>query len=535
MERQFLRHWGEEIFAGASSGLLLAFSFPPFASRFLVAIALVPFLRYQFFVLPPRASALSEEELARGRQRSAMRISLKRAFLSGFILGVAFFATLLYWILNLIPESGVVSRWILIPAMALLVSYLACYTALFGLALGYLANRLGRSAIWTAPAIWSLLEYARSHGELGFSWGALANALAVHPVAIQGIAFYGSFGLSLVIVAVNVLIALVIFAFRGRARLAGAISLLILVAGNLLWGKIEISRYDKKPKAEALFRKVALVQPNVSLAIKWDPAYRDSIFDQMKRYVKEASLGGARLVIFPETAAPVSFKASPEYLAVLEELARSNNIDILTGYVDHTRSEKDWNSHNAAALISSAGYIEGNYHKVNLLPFGEKIPFSQYIPALSSINFGQANFVAGKEQTIFDSEVGRFGVLICYESTFADFTRRYALRGADFLVNITNDGWFGPGPGPVQHAEMAILRAVENRMTLARAAYTGISFFVDPVGRIHEKIWLFTEGIIFDSVKKAEKPSFYSRHGDSVFFLMALGFLVLAGVLSRRD
>ena len=532
---RFVRRWGEELIAGGASGLLLALCFPPFSSRYLAAVALVPFLRYFHARLPLRAGELAAAQPRGGRRKSLRRIMLERGFGAGFALGVVFFTTLLYWILNLIPASGVVTRWILFPALVLLVGYLSCYTAIFGLGLSWFASRLGHAALWAAPALWALVEYARSHGELAFSWGVLANALAARPAAIQSLAVYGVFGLSFVLVLLNVLAVIALCSRSRRSRFVAGAAFAALAGGHLLWGTAEIERFDRSETAIGGARAIAVVQPNIDLSLKWEEAYRDSIFRQMERYVALASREGARLVVFPETAAPVSFKASPEYLGRLQYAARESDIDILTGYVDHSNKGGEWRSHNAAILIARSGLPAGNYHKVNLLPFGEKMPWSQYLPALSKLDFGQANFIAGTKRTIFESEAGGFGVLICYEAAFAGYTRRYVLDGADFLVNITNDGWFGPGPGPRQHAEMAILRAVENRVTLARAAYTGVSMIVDPVGRIHERIGLFAEGMILGAPLRAAGGSFYTRHGDAAFFVMALASIVLAGALARRE
>jgi apolipoprotein N-acyltransferase len=276
------------------------------------------------------------------------------------------------------------------------------------------------------------------------------------------------------------------------------------------------------------------MQPDVDLEKKFDPAYRDSIFSQMEKYTAIAANHGAGLILFPETAAPVSFKATPQYLGLLESFAHGDRIDILTGYVDHTVANNAWIAHNAAALISKDGMLTGNYHKMFLLPFGEKMPWSQYFPALAKLDFGQANFIPGTEQTIFDSGVGKFGVLICFESTFSGFTRRYVRNGADFLVNITNDGWFGNNQGPVQHAEMAILRAVENRVTLFRAAYTGVSMVVDPVGRVTRRLGLFTEGMIYGSADRSLGGTFYTKHGDAIYFAMTLACLLLVFAKAPR-
>jgi len=513
-ENWFIR-WRDELAAGVSSGILLALSFPPFPTRFLAAVALVPILRY--YLVKPRPG-------------------LKRAIVLGFIFGFSFFCPLLFWILDLIPESGVTMPWIMGPALALLVAYLSCYTALFTVALSFSASRFGARGLIAAPALWSLVEYARSHGELAFSWGTLANAIAIHPVAIQGASVYGSFGLSFVLALLNLCVVWALFGRGVRARSFAAAALVLIVAGHLYWGAYEIDRFDETKTAINGTDAVAVMQPDIDLGLKFEPSYRDTIFMQMEKYAAIAAGHGAGLILFPETAAPVSFKATPQYLGLLEAIARGDRIDILTGYVDHTIADKEWIAHNAAALISKDGALAGNYHKMNLLPFGEKMPWSQYFPALSKLDFGQANFIPGTEQTIFDSSVGKFGVLICFESTFARFTRRYVQGGADFLVNITNDGWFGNNQGPVQHAEMAILRAVENRVTLFRAAYTGVSMVVDPVGRVKQRLGLFTEGMIYGSAERSSGRTFYTKHGDTVYFAMTLASLliVLVSALRRR-
>ena len=511
-ENLFVR-WRDELVAGVSSGILLALSFPPFPTRFLAAVALVPVLRY--YMVKPRPG-------------------LRRAIVLGFIFGFSFFCPLLFWILDLIPEAGVTMPWIMGPALALLVAYLSCYTALFTLALSFCASRFGARAVLAAPALWSLVEYARSHGELAFSWGNIANAIAIHPLAIQGVSVYGPFGLSFVLAIMNLCAAWALFGRGARARVLAAAAIVAVVGGHLAFGAYEIARFDRTKTAINGTDAVAVMQPDINLGLKFDPAYRDTIFMQMEKYAAIAAEHGAALIVFPETAAPVSFKATPQYLGLLEAISRGDRIDILTGYVDHTVANKAWIAHNAAALISKNGAFTGNYHKMNLLPFGEKLPWSQYIPALTKLDFGQANFIPGTKQTIFDSGVGKFSVLICFESTFSGFTRRAVLGGADFLVNITNDGWFGNNQGPVQHAEMAILRAVENRVTLFRSAYTGVSMVVDPVGRVKQHLGLFTVGMIYGSAERSSGQTFYTKHGDAVYFAMALACLLLAFVPAAR-
>ena len=508
--------WPEGVFAGASSGVLLALSFPPYPTRFLLLIALVPIFWYYLLVFP-RVSAMSADIPG----YSSGRLWLKSGTAVGFSFGITFFLMLLFWIANLIPASSVHHPFVLIPGLVLLVVYLSCYPVIFTVSLSYLTGRFGSAALVFSPALWALTELARSRGELGFSWGIVSASLVPYPVAIQGLSIYGPFGLSMVFVTVNLLVAIMIFDSRKKARLSSAGALVAIIAFHILWGAHEIAMIESISKGQGQ-ADVAVVQPNLDLEIKWNPAYRDTIFSQIERLTDEAASHGAKLVIFPETAAPISIKATPNYLFRLEDRAAMDSVDLLMGFIDHERHGGEWRSYNAAGLIDRKGNLTDIYHKVNLLPFGEKMPFSEYLPFLSSINFGQSNFDAGKRQTIFKSSEGSFGVLICFESTFSDYTRRFISNGARFLVNITNDGWFGSGRGPNQHAELAILRAVENRVTLLRAANTGVSMVVDPAGRVTQRIGLNREGIIYTSIVPYRGPTIFTRFGLWIFFVMVL-------------
>lgn len=511
--KMFVRTYSRELLSGALGGVLLALSFPPFPTRYCALIALVPVFRY--FLIT------AGENFDR---------PVRRAFVLGYTLGIAFFLILLYWVSILIPASSARMPWLMIPATVLLVLYLSCYTALFTIVQSLLLRRFGTSSLFAAPALWSLLELARSRGELGFPWGNLSSALVRVPVTVQGVAVYGPFGLSLIVVLVSVLFAVAMFGRSAHRRAVALVIVLIIAAGHVVWGITEIERFDTGSEKRGRMFTAVIVQPNVNLAIKWEAAYRDTIFQEIEALAAAAATSGARLVIFPETAAPISFGHQASYVRWLKRIARDNDIDLFTGFIDHTRENDEWHPHNAAGLFGSEGDITGYYIKVNLLPFGERMPFSQYIPALSKLDFGQANFRPGTVQTIFRSRGLRFGALICYESIFADYTRRYVRDGADFLVNITNDGWFGSRVGARQHAEAAILRAVENRVPLLRAANSGISMVVDPVGRVTQSIGLDREGMIATPVYPKRGLTIFTRYGHAVYFLMVVANLAAVAI-----
>ena len=520
-KKTFLFNWKDEILAGLSGGLLMAASFPPFPTRMLSLVALVPLIRYFLVVFPESA----------GRKGS-----LKKGFWTGYFFGMTFFSVLLYWIANLIPESPINMSWILFPAVLLFVLYLSCFTGLFTLALSWLVKRFGKKALLTAPAIWALTEFIRSSGELAFSWGLISSSLVPYPMALQGLSIYGPFGFSMVIVLLNVLTGFVLFSRVKRQKIWALIVLITVIGSHLIYGNARMARVDRDISKMPSSKKIAIVQPNVGLGDKWKPAYRDSIFVQVESLTKKAAALGADLVIFPETAAPVSISHSVRYRNWLKKISGSSGVDLLIGYINHVKENGKWRSFNACGLFDNRGVLKAQYQKINLLPFGEKVPFSQYIPVLEKIDFGQANFKQGDNMTIFDSAAGKFGALICFESTFTDYTRKYIKNGAQFLVNITNDGWFGNPRGALQHAETTVLRAVENGVFLVRAANTGISMSIDPAGRVVESVGFDRESIIVAPVTIARKMTFYCRYGQLSFFLMFIGnlFIILLPALFQK-
>ena len=509
--KRFAMTYRDELVTGALGGVLMALSFPPFPTRVFACVALVPLFRY--FYLSSMASVGSSPGSGKGDR------PLKRGFLLGYTTGFFFFLILLYWISNLIPASSARIPWLMVPAVIVLALYLSFYPALFTLLLASLTRRWGRIALAAAPALWVLTELARSRGELGFSWGILASALAVHPVAIQGLSLYGPFGLSFVLVLVNLLLATALCHGSRRFRATAVAAFILLVAGHLVWGQQEIGRIEREGSGSGV--TIAVVQPNVDLAIKWKKEYRDSVLSQIGHLTQEAADRGAELIIFPETSAPISFKFSGFHRELLRASAFRAGAELLVGHIDHVAKDEEWHSFNAASLFEADGTMQATYGKVNLLPFGERIPFSQYIPPLKSLDFGQANFLRGEEAVVFESIAGRFGVLICFESTFSHYARDYVRNGAEFLVNITNDGWFGSRRGALQHAETAILRAVENRVMVYRSANTGVSLVAEPTGKVPKRIGIDVPGMIMHEGYRSKRLPFYTRHGHLLFTVAA--------------
>lgn len=456
----------------------------------------------------------------------------KDAFRAGFLAGSACFVSMLWWIVKLIPSADVTIPWLMTPALLLLVLYLSFYPAFHLLVLAAVTRWRLIPFLMAAPATWVLFEVARSRGELAFPWGLLGYSLSDHPALLQSADVWGVFGLSFVIVLINALVAGCASAHGPRAKawcglLAG------LVAGALwLYGD---ARVDAFRALDGPALRVALAQPNIDLAFKWKPEFKDSTFAMIEEQSTLARDQGADLVIFPETAAPIFIENSPVYKMRLIELARGLDIPIYIGFLDHRFDgpEREINIYNSSGLFLSDGSIE-KYDKRHLLPFGEALPLGSRYRWIRKIDFGQANFQPGPKRAPLSDDGVSFTPLICFESVFPDLCRDGVREGSELFVNITNDGWFGDTPGPYQHAQMAIARAVEFRRWLVRSANSGVSMFVSPAGEVVASIDLYEEGVLTRDVVLLTGETFYARHGETPLVLASLALLAVAAFIARR-
>ena len=498
------------VFPSLLSGVLLTLCFP--------VTSLGP---VSFLALAPMFAAVLRFRPAR-----------KDAFRAGFLAGSACFVSMLWWIVKLIPSADVTIPWLMTPALVVLVLYLSFYPAFHLLVLAAVTRWRLIPFLIAAPGTWVLFEMARSRGELAFPWGLVGYSLSNQAALLQSAEVWGVFGLSFVIVLVNALMAGCVSAHGPRAKawcglLAG------LVAGSL-WLHGE-RRVDDVRALDGPHLRVAVAQPNIDLALKWKPEYKDSTFVLIEAEAARARDAGAELVIFPETAAPIFIENSPAYKTRLVELARSLQTPIYVGFLDHRFDgpQRELNIYNSSGLFLPNGSLE-KYDKRHLLPFGEALPLATRHRWIRKINFGQANFQPGPKRSPLSSDAASFTPLICFESVFPDLCRDGVREGSELFVNVTNDGWFGDTPGPYQHAQMAIARAVEFRRWLVRSANSGVSMVVAPSGEVVSSIDLYKEGILTFDVVLLTGETFYARHGDTPLALLSLILLAIAAVLARR-
>jgi apolipoprotein N-acyltransferase len=495
------------------SGVLLTLCFPPVSVWPLSFVALAP-----LFV-----SLL--------RNRPARWDSFKAMFLCG----VVFYATLMWWVVKLLPSAGATLPWILTPATLILAFYLSVYPALGFVLLSAVTRYRFAAFLVAAPAVWVVADLARSSGELAFPWGSLGYALSYKPTLIQSASVFGLPGLTFVVVLVNVLVAGAFVVRDARLRVVSFVCGVSVVV--CLWAQgLVAMRHVSATMENAQTITTAIVQPNVDLEIKWKPEFKDSTLRLIERLTREAAALDAALVVFPETSAPVYIEGRTRtFKHTLKSLARELDVAIFIGFLNHRYDGPNGqlNIYNSSGLFSPDGRLE-KYDKRHLLPFGEQLPLSWKYRALRKINLGQSNFMPGPPRPPIAAAGTSFTPLICFESVFPYLCREGVKQGSRLLVNITNDGWFGDTPGPFQHAEMSILRAVEFRRYLVRSANTGVSMVVDPAGRVTQSLGLYRQGILKAEVALLGGETFYCRHGDWPVLLFSALLVLVAAFLARR-
>ncbi len=342
-------------------------------------------------------------------------------------------------------------------------------------------------------AIMLSFEFLQNFGETRFPWFNTAYSLSDYTVLIQIADLGGVILISALILLINLLIYRVI---KGQKR-----CLLWIVAIFIVWTAYGFYCLNILPLSRQN-PHIAIMQPSIPQDEKWDMAAYRRILERYDLLCSKAANDSMELIIFPEAAMPVYLMYDNDSLKELRRLATSYHLEIFTGFPHYEQAPRehvnDQYFYNAAALFRPDGYISKLYYKNILVPVGERMLWLDYFPFLWKLQFGQANWEFGRELQYYNLGQRQFSPSICYEIAFANIHQKMAiprqngrLHKLDFLVNITNDAWFGTSYGPWLHAVMTKFRAVENRIQILRSANTGISMAVDPCGRIISKAGLF--------------------------------------------
>ena len=452
----------------------------------------------------------------------------------GWWFGFGYFLAGLWWIGAAFLIDAAEFGWLMPIAVVALPAGLALFWA-FGAALArfFWSDRWSRVLVFAAAM--SLAEWLRGHAFTGFPWNAFGYALMPTPTLMQSASLFGLWGATLLAFLVFSGPALAAgMVGRGRARWLALAALAALFAAHATFGLIRLRGVEDSAVPNVSLR---VVQPNIDQSIKWDPDSADEIFRRHLRLTETAlapertRTGTATLVIWPESALPFLLTEEPGALAAIAE-ALPPGSTLITGaarvepFVPGADAPRVFNS---IYVLNEEGVIEEAYDKVHLVPFGEYLPLRGMLEGLGLRQLVQApgGFSAGPRlRTIPLPTAPPFGPLICYEIIFPGAVVEPGNRPG-WLLNVTNDGWYGDTPGPRQHFRQAVVRAVEEGLPLVRAANTGISAIVDPYGRVQASLDVGAAGVIDGELPRSLAAPLYARFGDSIFGIL---LLIISGI-----
>lgn len=472
-------------------------------------------------------------------------------FFMGLVSGAVHFITGLYWITFTLNTYGNLNILASFFVMLLLAFLETAYLIIFALVAGRILKNYPRTpSLVTLPLLWVAVEYLRTITPFGgFPWLLLGYSQQPYTTLIQFADITGVYGVSFLLALVNAVIAEVILWLNGLRKkpakpslesktvssgfpLISVITVAVLILLAFGYGKFRINRTIQLSEQGATL-KVSLLQGNIAQDVKWTPEEDARIVEIYKKLTQEAVAGEAELIVWPEAATPFAIERDIRGFELLRWLESLNTYTIV-GSIDYTfdgLDRKNARFTNSAYLVTPKGVAFSKYSKMHLVPFSEYIPFVKLLGFVDKLVEGAAgNFSPGKDRVLFNLPKGKVGVIICYEAIFGDLVRRFRKDGAQLLVNITNDAWFGKSSAPFQHLCMASFRCVENHCYMVRAANTGISAVIDPVGRILNKTDIFVETKLDAEVKMLPpQGTIYSYVGDvfaQVLLLAGIALLV---------
>lgn len=454
------------------------------------------------------------------------------AFKLGFVCGLTAYGGILYW-LNIVMTLYGKLPWIVSFCLFLfLVAYLALYVGIVAM-LVRKGECAGVSPLLSFPLLWGAFEYLRSFALSGFPWASLGySQYRVLPL-IQIADITGVYGVSFLIALANMVLLRITKGVVAKDSSAypvrGAILFLVLLVATVAYGFKRLNTVER-----GVPLKTALIQGNIPQDVKWDPAFQEATVAIYELLSRQACAGGCDLVVWPESALPFFFQSDARYAARIESLAAELKTYMVVGSPAFEQEGGRLRYLNSAYLLAPTGEVLGRSDKMHLVPFGEYVPLAKLLPFVNKLVVGIGDFSPGRRVTPLDTGKGKVGVLICFEGIFPELAREYVRAGSRLLVNITNDAWFGRSSAPFQHLSMTVFRAVENRVSLVRAANTGITSIIDSKGHIRGMTPLFKETFLNGEVRMGEGETFYCRYGDLFAWLCLAGGAVIVVQAFRK-
>lgn len=535
-----LRLWA----LAALSGILQILPFP--------IAGPVPMWRTEicWFALMPLLAAL----VSKNKQDSPLTLAQGAAL--GYVCGVIWYLGNCYWIYQTMYLYGGLAKPVAAGILALFCLYLGLYHALFGSLITALCRRFGRqAALLLVPFVWVAVELARAR-MTGFPWDFLGITQIDNSLLTRLAPITGAYGLSFVIAAINAL-WLIRLRVRERRFTRPALILAAVIVVILFAQGMERSRSLPHSPATAT---ATLVQENLSVGAENTGPQETkqqllSSFSYLSRYPSDRYFLGipelpgtpsvvllrrhspiagvdadtplpspTGLIVWPESPAPFA-DYDPEFRAAMSALAREANAPIIVdnlGVTPNPSAPGGYDRFNSASFITPNGDFAGRYDKMHLVPFGEYVPFKSILFFAGNLLAEAGDLTRGAHRTVFHYGGHTYGTFICYESVFPNEVRQFVLEGADVLINISDDGWYGDTSAPWQHLNMVRMRAIENHRWVLRATNTGVTAAINPYGRVTEAAPRHVRTSIQVRFGYEHDLTFYTRHGDLFAYLCAL-------------
>ena len=488
-------------------GILFSLCLPPFNHEFHPLFSLFPFLN--FVVLIPLLGFASQK-------------SFRRAAFHTYLFSFAASLSQYYWIAFDKAEG----LWhLILIGLVLICAVVGIFYLIAGLLFRVIYKKLPRFYILFYPMVWVLIDYGRSLGDISFPWGFLGYSLTPLLPLAQIASVTGVWGLTFLILLGNMLFwELGICYYEGNNRFQKTIHIAVFALVLILisvWGG---SRMKKEP-LDSDTATVSLLQSNLD-QLSWGKNSLDSAFNITENLFYQASRKSPDLMIGPESALLCYIDKQPSLRNRVLSWTSSTGIPFVFGSLQWNKapdeSYYDYHVYNTAFLVKPNESFLESYFKIKLVPFSEAIPFEGLFPLLSRVNLGEADFQRGTDYTVYSIDKMKAAPFICYEIIYPGFVQKRLKNGANLIVNITNDGWFGKSSGPFQHATMSRLRSIENGVQMVRCANSGISMHVDHFGRVIEKTGLYERTVLTSTCLLKSPNTFYSKWRDWIIYLFAI-------------
>jgi apolipoprotein N-acyltransferase len=436
------------------------------------------------------------------------------------------------WVIKVMSQYGGLPYATGVSLFIAMSVYLGLYGGLFSFLVSLLHLGAGFRRWLLVPLAWAATEYARTWLFSGFPWDLIAAAIVDYTALIRVDRWVGPYATGALVVLPSVLGAWLLVTMPSRRHalsVTGAVAVALAVwsaAGGLA---VAADGREAKRDGSHLYR-AALIQPNISQQMRWSDTSTVDIFQRMVRLSEAASAVHPDVIIWPESTVPLTYATTDFFRRFIETLSRKEHADIILGSVaeDANDPTKLWN----AAYLVTGGVTVGHYDKIKLVPFGEYVPLRRMLFFAKKLVHAVGEFQFGTRETPLVGKL-HYGMAICYEIVFPRVVAQQVRSGGDVLVTITNDAWYDGTSAPLQHLNMARMRAVETDRYLLRAGTTGISAFVDPDGRLLESLAMNRQGILFPEFHARHSETAYVRFGDW-FAWLAIAILAFTVIVEKR-